>query len=221
MKIDEVIELQNKQLDKHRNEQEYDTFMRDRYEYMVQSLEVIKEYFVKHKNKTKIKVADIGTGYGALAIWLKQNGYEVDAFDIMPELHSKTLFKTLSIPFTKLNIETDKISGQYDIVLFLETIEHLCFSPLVVVEKLKDLISKDGMIIITTPSRELDPKGADGNWAYEVNWKQIETPKEYKWVDGNHHYYYLWELFDLVKEAGLNVQTIKLESFGWLLILRK
>jgi hypothetical protein len=96
-------------------------------------------------------------------------------------------------------------------------LEHLCYNPLPVLKKLHDACNKG--ILISTPAKEVDYV-CDGKWKDEISWRQIPEYKKYKFIDGHHHTYYLWELDDLLKESGFRIiesQLLPLEG-TWVIL---
>jgi 2-polyprenyl-3-methyl-5-hydroxy-6-metoxy-1,4-benzoquinol methylase len=197
MEIWEVIEKVSKYPDRHRMQMKYDLGRERIYELggaWTASL---------HPDN----VLDVGCAYGTLAYILRKVGIGVKAIDIMPELHSKEMFKEMDIKFEKKNIETDKINGKYDVVILTDVLEHLCYNPLPVLKKLRNACNKG--ILISTPAKEVDYT-CDGKWKDEISWKQIPHFDKYKFVDGHHHTYYLWELQELLNEAGFKIKEYQL-----------
>ena len=155
------------------------------------------------------KVLDVGCAYGTTSFILKRAKMNVTALDPMPELHSKELFEEEDIKFLNKNIETDQIHRTYDLIVFTDVVEHLNYNPLPVMKKLYNLLETGGEIILTTPSKENDFL-CEGRYGDLVNWRQIPHFTEYKFEDAHHHTYYLWELRDLLEEAGF---TITFENY--------
>ena len=84
------------------------------------------------------KVLDVGCAGGHLGTEIKKLGNEVTGIDI-----SDVLIKEAeNIPFNE---------GYFDIVILSEVIEHLFF-PEITLEKIKNVLKKDGRLIITTPN---------------------------------------------------------------------
>lgn len=147
---------------------------------------------------------DAGCAYGTLSYIFAKAGMDVTALDVMPELHNKEFFKQNKIKFEKKNLETDEITGSYDIILLTDVLEHFNYNPLPVMQKLRKV---GRSIIISTPAREADfvmPETA--KYKDYINWKQIPYFKkgEYRFIDSHHHTYTFWELKELLKESGWN-----------------
>lgn len=209
MEIWEVIEKISKYPDRHRMQMKYDLGRERIYE--------LGGAWIASMHPKK--VLDVGCAYGTMAYILRKIGIEVDAIDIMPELHSKKMFKEMGIKFEKRNIETNNIKEEYDCVIFTDVLEHLCYNPLPVLKKLAK-ISKG--ILISTPAKEVDGV-CEGKWCDEINWRQIPKFKDYKFEDGHHHTYYLWELQELLAEAGFEIvesQLLPVEA-TWMILAQR
>lgn len=210
MQIWEVIEQVSKYPDRHRMQMKYDLGRERIYE-------VGGLWIASLQPKT---VLDVGTAYGTMAYILSKAGMKVTATDIKPELHSKKMFKELDIKFLKHNIETDKLEDNYDAIVLTDVLEHLCYNPLPVLKKLHKACNKG--ILITTPAKEVDFV-CEGKWCDMVSWRQIPQYKNYKFEDGHHHTYYLWELQELLEEAGFKIiesQLLPVEA-TWIILARK
>lgn len=210
MEIWEAIEQVSKYPDRHPVQMRYD-LSRERI-YQIAGL-----YTATLKPQS---VLDVGCAYGTLDYILTKAGMNITAMDIMPELHSKEMFKELGIKFIKNNIETDKIEQNYDAIVLTDVLEHLCYNPLPVLKKLNKVCNKG--IVISTPSKEMDFI-CDGKWCDLINWREIPQYEKYEFTDGHHHTYYLWELEELLKEAGFTIvekQLLPVEA-TWMILARK
>ena len=206
MEIWEVIEKVSKYPDRNRLQMKYDLGRERIYQ-------LAGAWIASLQPKTAL---DIGTAYGTLAYILSKINIKVTATDIM-DLHSRKMFKSRKIDFKKHNIETDKLDGSYDVVVLTDVLEHLCYNPLPVMKKLRSVCKKG--LLLSTPAREMDFV-CEGKWKDEVSWRQIPEYKKYKFIDGHHHTYYLWELDDLLKESGFRIiesQLLPLEG-TWVIL---
>jgi len=197
MQIWEVIEKLSKYPDSHKNQMRYGLGCERIYE--------LGGMWTASLHPEK--VLDVGCAYGTMAYVLTKAGMKVDCIDIMPELHSKKMFDELGVDFKKRNIETQKIDGEYDVVILTDVLEHLCYNPLPVLKKLRKICKKG--LLLSTPAKEVDGV-CEGKWCDYVNWKQIPNYKDYKFTDGHHHTYYLWELKELLEEAGFRITESQL-----------
>ena len=190
MEIWEAIEQVSKYPDRHPVQTKYD-LARDKI------YQIVGLYTATLQPKT---ILDVGTAYGTLAYILTKAGMKVTATDIM-DLHSKKMFKEMGIDFIKHNIETDKLEGEYDVCILTDVLEHLCYNPLPVIKKLAKVCRG---IVISTPAKEMDYV-CEGKWCDLTTWREIPQYKDYKFEDGHHHTYYLWELQELLEEAGFKI----------------
>lgn len=120
------------------------------------------EYFLIHQDRYKFvleeiqnlnlpegaKILDIGCYPPHLFSTLQALGYEVwgIASKHEPVKNEKVV---------ALNLETDKLPFKenfFELILFSEVIEHLVVSPKVYLPKLKKILKKGGLILITTPN---------------------------------------------------------------------
>jgi SAM-dependent methyltransferase len=97
---------------------------------------------------------DLGAGSGALAVRLRELGFEVIAVDINNER-----FKA-DIPFVQLNLNNPDFSSLggrvFDFVTAVEVIEHL-ESPITFLRNIRSLLKPDGIVLITTPNMDNAP----------------------------------------------------------------
>lgn len=103
-----------------------------------------------------LRILDIGCGMGWLTKLLSNYG-EVMGVDLSVE-QAKRLYPELR--FTPANIITEDIKGeQFDIIVSSEVIEHLAEDDQrIFVNKVYDLLSKDGFLILTTPDKAYSEK---------------------------------------------------------------
>lgn len=196
MKIFEAIEKYSK-MGQKRVEYRYD-MARER----IYTLVSLATGFYRPKT-----VLDVGCAYGFMSYLLTLAEMKVTALDCMT-LFNESVFKENNIKFIKRNIETQEIDGSYDLILLMDVLEHLNYNPLPVLKKLRK-VGKS--IIITTPAREVDdvmPEKA--RYKDFVNWKMIPNYKKYQFSDSHHHTYTLWELKELLVEAGFKIDHYEL-----------
>lgn len=196
--IDKKLEKIAKTNEKHDNAHKYDETLFD-----LQSL-------IAHEldDMPKGKLLDAGAAYGTLTKYLKDEGWDAHAIDAMPELWNDWD----GIPFEKVNLETDDIPWDgFDVVLFTEVIEHLNYNPVPVVEKLYKATAPGGLVICTTPMKELQGRTHpnDGRYKHYLHYKDIPLPwNGYTFVDDHHYFYLARELAQLFHEVGYEIGRI-------------
>ena len=102
----------------------------------------------------KIKVLDVGCGNGNISRYIGSKGHDVLGIDIS----EATINKAISLTEMK-NVRFENIAAEeliaaaetFDLVICSEVIEHLD-TPSVVIEALRALINKDGILIVTVPN---------------------------------------------------------------------
>lgn len=196
MKIQEAIE-EYKNLGQKRVQYKYD-MMREK----IYTLASLSTGYYHPK-----KVIDVGCAYGFMSYLLTLAGMQVTAVDC-DVMFNESVFREKGIKFQKRNIETQRIDGKYDLVLLMDVLEHLNYNPLPVLKKLREA---GKAIIITTPAREVDfvmPEKA--RYKDFINWKMIPNYKKYQFIDSHHHTYTLWELKELLSEAGFKIDDYQL-----------
>lgn len=112
----------------------------------LESSEVLKQ--IKWKNK---KVVDIGCGTGNFAFLASKKGANVLGID-----YSKTAIVQANKKFLRKNLEFKKmdvfeLKDKFDVIVSIGTLEHTD-DPLKTLKFLKQHLSKNGKIIITTPN---------------------------------------------------------------------
>jgi SAM-dependent methyltransferase len=100
------------------------------------------------------RAIDLGAGSGALAVRLRDLGYEVIALDMNSEKYKA------DIPFIHLNLNNPNFSplgnGVFDLVTAVEVIEHL-ESPIAFLRHIRSWCKPGGMALITTPNMDNVP----------------------------------------------------------------
>jgi 2-polyprenyl-3-methyl-5-hydroxy-6-metoxy-1,4-benzoquinol methylase len=100
------------------------------------------------------RAIDLGAGSGALAVRLRDLGYETIAVDLHGERYKA------DIPFIQLNLNHLDFSplgnGAFDFVTAVEVIEHL-ESPITFLRNVRSLCKPGGIALITTPNMDNVP----------------------------------------------------------------
>ncbi|WKK66417.1 class I SAM-dependent methyltransferase [Lutimonas zeaxanthinifaciens] len=110
------------------------------------------------KEKSKVKILEIGSGLGYLTYALKMEGYDIHGMDV-----SSKAVKKARENFGNLYLDADLFDhakshrGQYDVAILTEVIEHVNL-PVQFIKAISELINDSGFIIVTTPNRSIAPE---------------------------------------------------------------
>lgn len=123
-------------------------------------------YFKEHKKRfsnevqlvknlhSKGKILEIGSIPYHLTFLLEKEGYNVTGIDVEPG-RFKGFIKKHSLKVQKCNIETEDLpfqSSSFNLILFAEVFEHLRVDPLFTLKEINRVLSKKGVLILTTPN---------------------------------------------------------------------
>lgn len=105
----------------------------------------------------KLKILDLGSLGGYLAFLLKCRGHDVYALDKkrIETKFWKSRFDREYIRFDICDLTREKIpfeDQQFDVILFFEIIEHLPIYPIFVVQEIKRILKKGGVVLLSTPN---------------------------------------------------------------------
>ncbi|HEC68755.1 MAG TPA: methyltransferase domain-containing protein [Candidatus Omnitrophica bacterium] len=101
------------------------------------------------RKKRRGKVLDLGCGDGDYGNSLKNMGFDVLSADID---YDRFKYHKI-IPFVRLNIDRELPfpEGEFDYVLFIETIEHI-YNPDFVIGQIRRVLKLGGVLILSTPN---------------------------------------------------------------------
>ena len=108
------------------------------------------------KNKKKLKILEVGCGYGYLSYAIKKSGMDITGIDISGEAinYARSNFGNF---YTQSNIENlDPAKNKYDVIIATELIEHL-IDPNEFLKKCRELLKDEGVILLTTPDKDYYP----------------------------------------------------------------
>lgn len=166
-----------------------------------------EQTFLAHE-LSKIKpghLLNVGAAYGTIDVLLQEMGWKVTALDVTTDLSSPKWWKKHGIEFKLANIETDSVDGDYEAVLFAETIEHLGYNPVIALENLYEATAHGGFIIVTTPAKELAEHvlASHGRYVNYAHYRDIpEYHNGYEPNDEHNYLYAKGELTQLLEEVG-------------------
>ena len=164
---------------------------------------------ILNKNKKEVKrVLDIGGAYGTLSLYCKKvfdcDIYMIDFTDIFL---SKKLKENYRINFSINNIELDSFPWdcKFDIIIFTEVLEHFNFNAEKTMRKIRELLSEDGVLFLTTP----DASEWGKTTKYYKNLDSIPEPQQDASLIDDHVWQYdKIELFSLIKESGFIIEKL-------------
>ena len=161
------------------------------------------------KNKVH-RSLDIGCAYGTLALYCKKL-FECDvyALDYVDTYLSQALVKKYGFHFDVNNIELDSFPWdvKFDVITFTEVLEHLNFNPVPTLKKIRNLLSENGRLYLSTPDA--------AQWGrvtkYYGSLGEMPCPqKGLQPIDDHVYQYTKKELLTVLEEADL-----KVERFGY------
>lgn len=162
------------------------------------------------KDKTKLKILDVGCGDGFLTHHFCINNNEVTGIDLKPSLAKTYKFKFVKADGIKLPFD----DSLFDLVVSFDVIEHISEDSLFVKECYR-VLKKGGTFIIGTPNRErlsyliksifnrapTFPRNLGENIAYGSIYHIREYTKT--------------EMSELIKETGFIIDSVKMIWIGF------
>jgi len=157
-----------------------------------------------------LTILDIGVGYGFLAAAMKQAGHRVFALDFFYGKVAEQVCRQFKIPLLNLNVESHELPFQnesFDAVVLAEVIEHFTSDPVRHLQKIRRVLKKDGMLIVTTPNRLSAVNrikrflGREDSLTYETPVTVGGDPYLY----GHHRLFCLDELEEILQKGGYQV----------------
>jgi SAM-dependent methyltransferase len=151
---------------------------------------------------------DIGCAYGTLLLLAaKMTGGQGYGIDFVGRYMSPTLLAKHALEFAVSNIELDPIPwpGRYDVVVFTEVLEHLNFQPLPTLRKIRQSLTDEGALYLSTPDA--------AQWGrvtkYYAQLSDLPAPaveRRATLVDDHVWQYTEAELRELLAAAGLRIK---------------
>ena len=180
-----------------------------------------QRYFRRHANryhkilenlppKGPLSILDIGVGYGFLAAAMKKAGHKVLAVDFFYGEVAKQVCCQFEIPLLMLNVESHELPFQkesFDVVVLAEVIEHFTSDPLRPLEKIRRVLKRDGLLILTTPNslsavnRIKCFLGREETLTYQMP----VMVGGHSYFYGHHRLFCMDELQELLKRAGYQI----------------
>lgn len=153
------------------------------------------------QNKSKGNALDIGSSTGTFLSILQDKGWDV--LGIEPSRKSADIANKKGINTLNKSFENVKlIKGSYDVVILNHILEHVD-NPQKFIEKARELLKKDGIILIDVPNF-----GSLSSQIYGLDWKYL-LPTEHKW------HFTKKSLEHLLNKSGFRTQIIETHSGIW------
>lgn len=169
--------------------------------------------YLQHKPTFKIKILDIGYGYGTILekIYQKHQNLSLTGIDIQDKLQ-KTELQNYNINFYKFNFEKEDpfeiIKEKFHIIILTETLEHFNFSPVDNFKKIHNLLDESGKLFLSTPNQS--------SWnitnKYYRNFDQLLDTKYnpcFSYTDDHFWHYSETELQLVAARTNFNVEKLE------------
>lgn len=100
------------------------------------------------------EILEVGSAPGQFTILLDRLGYKVQGVDIDPE-RLAPIWKKHGITVAQADIEKERLpfpDESFDLVLFMEILEHLRLNPLHALREVRRVLKPNGRIVLSTPN---------------------------------------------------------------------
>lgn len=110
--------------------------------------EILPPLLLKYLSKPHQKILEIGSGPGALALWLTNLGHELTCIEPAEKAAQKAIQRGLNVSITRIqDFQTDQ---QFDAILAISSLIHLPKSEIESqIKKIATLIHKDGIVVLS------------------------------------------------------------------------
>lgn len=170
--------------------------------------------------KEHLQLLDIGPGTGLESLLYQKllncelNWINLEQVkDVYEISHNQRLISQHDIHVQIGYIEADDFTGEYDIIIFTDIIEHLAYNPTTTLKKLGNMLKPEGYLVVSSPNRKTTKNYAD--------WRKLPDAKSnavdvLRITNGGHVYEYMpSELEELFSESGYKIvfkkKTAKLQ----------
>ena len=155
-------------------------------------------------------VLDIGPAYGTLSCLASSNGALVLCVDAIRYL-SETAASKYWLQFRKADIERHELefTKHFHVVILTEVLEHFNFHPIPTLWKIRNMMKKDGILLLSTPDADSWGRVDNGHGGkydalHEIPPYRPELGKQ-PWFDGHVWQYTEAELRATLSSAGFKV----------------
>jgi 2-polyprenyl-3-methyl-5-hydroxy-6-metoxy-1,4-benzoquinol methylase len=149
-------------------------------------------------------VLDVGAAYGTLLVFshFVSPHARLHSIDNVPYM-SEDLMSNYDITHIHDTIENLQWEPaiKFDYIIFTEILEHLNFNPVDTFKKLHDLLTRTGVIFLSTPNALI--AGTLGKYP---TWQDMPTySKDATVIDAHIHHYTLAEISEICRLAGFKI----------------
>jgi SAM-dependent methyltransferase len=150
---------------------------------------------------------DIGCGFGTMLAFCSALGYRAFAVDFVPPdvyVGNETI-RRYGINYHHLNIEASDLpfdDETFSLIVMSEVLEHFNFQPLDVLSKIRRVLRKDGLLLLTTPALGRTQKPEVYSQPFEEIPRYLGLPHDF--VDKHMKIYDKAELSRLLQTAGFH-----------------
>lgn len=157
----------------------------------------------RNKEKSKIKILDIGCGSGMITKKIKDLGYEVEGLDFSEEAINRAVANGINASVCNLDEGIKRPDSSYDVIWAGDIIEHV-FDPIGLIKELHRILKKDGVLILCIPSDVglvSRIKMLFGHSYQEITYKKYGCHK-------HHTFFNLGLISFMLKKSGFKIQEI-------------
>lgn len=194
-------------------------------EFAVWSMNYLNSHRLRYLSELKLieslvpaggRVLEIGSSPCHMTFCLKENGYDVEGWDIAPERFSDFISRH-GLTVRKVNIETDDVAvwkEAFDFVLFNEVFEHLRINPIETLRKINSVLKRGGGLLLSTPNLS-----SLGNMVSMLVGKGFDDPyKEFQKLElyghmGHVREYTAAQVETFLRNTGFNVSRVMFPNY--------
>ena len=121
-------------------------------------IRTVKDVAELFPNPQGQRILEIGSYLGVVSISLQKLGFDVSAYDI-PEFHQsqklRDLYQRHDISFSGGNLRNKNLpyeDNYFDAVIICETLEHLNFNPLPIIQEMNRILKPEGLLYVAMPN---------------------------------------------------------------------
>jgi SAM-dependent methyltransferase len=190
----------------------YETYKKYEFGYWQHIPEWIYEYCQENNVKQTI---DCGMAYGSLGLYVKLiSGCDLFGIDFIKYI-SDELINKYNIKYQIKNMELeslDEFNGKFDLILFTEVLEHMRYSPLSILRKIRNLLISNGVIMLSTPD-------SSSGWGkitkFYKSWRDMPEPDRNIVLPDQHIYQFdIFELKEIFNIVGLKIDKLDYSKSG-------